>query len=142
MTQATRARLKPNAIISPIDRPLFDKASIMGRSRRIDTSAEVWQIGETEPVRLSWSALSRFPDVLVSEIKYAMEFFLEKLSPRTVANFFEILKRLCASIDEWEHACAFHASVKYFDDNNKPYWDLPILHFPCEPTTGIDLANA
>jgi hypothetical protein len=48
----------------------------------------------------------------------------------------------CASIDEWEHACAFHASVKYFDDNNKPYWDLPILHFPCEPTTGIDLANA
>lgn len=114
MTQATHARLKANAFISPIDRPLFDKAFIMSRSRRIDTSAEVWQIGETEPVRLSWSALSRFPDVLVSEIKYAIEFFLEKLSPRTVANFFEILKRLCASIDEWEDELSLAKQLSEF----------------------------
>ncbi|WP_273023138.1 tyrosine-type recombinase/integrase [Rheinheimera sp.] len=143
MTQATRARLKPNAIISPIDRPLFDKASIMGRSRRIDTSAEVWQIGETEPVSLNWSALSRFPELLVSEIKYALEFFLEKMSPNTVANFFEILKRLCKSIDEWEDEPSLAQQLSEFvfdfivsnrnrDDethlNNLRHWYLRSYH--------------
>lgn len=47
----------------------------------------------------------------------------------------------CASIEEWAHTCAHHASVKFFDDNNKPYWDLLISDFPCEPTTGVDLNN-
>lgn len=55
MTQATRARLKPNAIIPSIERPLFNKAFIMSRSRRIDTSGEVWQIGESHPVALNWT---------------------------------------------------------------------------------------
>lgn len=102
MTQATRARLKSNAIIPPIDRPLFDKAFIMSRSRRIDTSGYIWQIGESDAVVMNWSALSRLPDELVSQIKYAFEYFLAKLAPDSVTGFFDVLKRFSHSIDEWE----------------------------------------
>lgn len=102
MTQANRARLKPNAIVSPIDRPLFDKAFILSRSRRIDTSGDVWQIGETEPVVLNWALLSRYPDELLSQIKYAFEYFLSKLAPDSLMRFFRALRRLCHFVDEWE----------------------------------------
>jgi len=46
-----------------------------------------------------------------------------------------------APIGEWVHACSHHASVAYFPDNNKPYWDLPIGNFPCEPTVGLEIAS-
>lgn len=102
MTQATRARLKHNAIIPPIERPLFDKPFIISRSRQIDTSGNVWQIGETEPVSLNWTLLARYPDELLSQIKYAFEYFLSKLAPDSVMRFFKALKQLCHFVDEWE----------------------------------------
>ena len=102
MTQATRARLKPNAIIPSIERPLFNKAFIMSRSRRIDTSGEVWQIGESHPVALNWTLLSRYPDELLSQIKYAFEYFLSKLAPDSVMRFLKVLRQLCHFVDEWE----------------------------------------
>jgi hypothetical protein len=47
----------------------------------------------------------------------------------------------CATIEEWAHACAHHATVDYFSDNNKPYWNLGIECFPCEPTVGLEMNN-
>lgn len=102
MTQATRARLKHNATIPPIERPLFDKPFIISRSRQIDTSGNVWQIGETEPVSLNWALLGRYPDELLSQIKYAFEYFLSKLAPDSVMRFFKALRQLCHFVDEWE----------------------------------------
>ena len=46
-----------------------------------------------------------------------------------------------ASVEEWAHACAHHATVDFFPDNNKPYWNLELAHFPCEPTVGLEIAN-
>lgn len=48
----------------------------------------------------------------------------------------------CAPIAEWSHACAHYASVAYFPDNGKPYWELLITHFPGEPTVGLEINNA
>lgn len=102
MTHATRARLKYNAIIPSLERPLFDKPFIMSRSRRIDTSGDTWQIGEAVPLVLKWTSLIRFPEQLVSQVKYAFEFYLLKLAPNSVGRIFEILKNFSHSIDEWE----------------------------------------
>lgn len=102
MTQPRRSRLKSNAIIPSLERPLFNKASIMGRSRQIDTSGDLWQIGESDAVVLNWTALSRLPAELTSQIKYAFEYSLAGLAPDTVSGYFDVLKKFFASVDEWE----------------------------------------
>ncbi|WP_445428282.1 hypothetical protein [Alishewanella sp. HL-SH05] len=82
--------------------PLFNKAYIVTRSRRVDTSGDVWQIGESTPIILNWDALSSLPKQLVSEIKYAFKYYLEKLSPLTVYNVMDVLKRFALSVDDWD----------------------------------------
>jgi len=47
----------------------------------------------------------------------------------------------CSPVGDWVHACGHYGSVAYFPDNNKPYWDLPIEHFPGEPTVGLEIVN-
>lgn len=117
MKRASHARLTPNAIIVPIERPLFNKEFIISRSRHISTSGDIWQLGEADPVVLNWTQINRFPAQLVSEIKYAAEYFLANLSPRTVAQRFEVLKRFCHTGDEWEEESdlAEQLSERIFD---------------------------
>lgn len=37
---------------------------------------------------------------------------------------------VCASITDWSTLCHAYGTVSRFEDNNKPYWSLPITHFP------------
>lgn len=39
-----------------------------------------------------------------------------------------------AHIWEWAERCWLHGEVKLFPDNQKPYFDLKVADFPCEPT--------
>jgi hypothetical protein len=39
-----------------------------------------------------------------------------------------------APIQDWEYAAWEYAEIKRFSDNNKPYYDLSIDDFPCQPT--------
>ncbi|MDX1537279.1 tyrosine-type recombinase/integrase [Arsukibacterium sp.] len=102
MTQPRRSRLKFNAVIPPLERPLFNKTSIKSRSRQIDTLGDVWQIGESDAVTLNWSFLSRLPEELTSQVKYTFEYFLSGLAPDTVSGYFDVLKKFFNSVDEWE----------------------------------------
>lgn len=36
----------------------------------------------------------------------------------------------CARISVWSGLCHDYGTVERFDDNNKPYWSLPIERFP------------
>lgn len=38
----------------------------------------------------------------------------------------------CARIEVWNALCHAHGTVARFDDNNKPYWSLPIVNFPTD----------
>ena len=40
-----------------------------------------------------------------------------------------------APIDYWIDACDRNAERLFFEDNLKPYWNLGLEHFPCEPTS-------
>jgi integrase len=102
MTQPRRSRLKSNAVIPSLERPLFNKASIKSRSRQVDTSGDVWHIGESYAESLNWTVFARLPDELISQIKYTFEYFLASLAPDTVSGYFDALKQLFNSVDEWE----------------------------------------
>ena len=102
MISASRTKLKPNAIVKQIERPLFNKEFIISRSRRIDTSGDIWQIGESDPIVLNWEPLGSLPSELISQIKYTVEHLLVKLSPNTVMSIFEVLKRLSRIGYDWE----------------------------------------
>lgn len=39
-----------------------------------------------------------------------------------------------APIKDWEYACWQYAEIKRFSDNNKPYYNLLVSDFPCQPT--------
>ena len=39
-----------------------------------------------------------------------------------------------ALLPEWEQQCHLFGEKKFFDDNNKAYWDLPYKRFPSEPS--------
>ena len=103
MIHQRRSRLKSNAIIPAIERPLFNKASIKSRSRQIDTSKDIWQIGESDAVVLNWTALSDLPEELISQIKYTFEYFLAGLAPDTVSHYFDSLKLFFNSVAEWDY---------------------------------------
>jgi hypothetical protein len=36
----------------------------------------------------------------------------------------------CADVDLWSTACYQHADRKFFEDNNRAYWELPRSAFP------------
>lgn len=44
--------------------------------------------------------------------------------------------RVChAPVNDWATACYQHAERLFFPDNMRPYWNLPVEHFPCDFTT-------
>lgn len=61
MKKKARTRLKSNFVIQALERPIFNKPHVLSRSRQIDTSGDVWEIGESHPVSLNWSAFSELP---------------------------------------------------------------------------------
>lgn len=39
----------------------------------------------------------------------------------------------CAPVDQWVDACGTFAERAFFEDNGRPYWNLPYQDFPTEP---------
>lgn len=133
MKKKARTRLKSNFVIQPLERPIFNKPHVLSRSRQIDTSGDVWEIGESHPVSLNWSSFSELPTELVSQIKYAFECILVTLAPDTVRGCFDSLRLFFSSIDYWGNDDSVSAQLTEY------LFDYIITHRNSSDETGLNI---
>lgn len=126
--EAAFVELFPNHHRSGLDRPPLAVAQLGVKERNtpdyltVDSYVECMGIGGKQPS-------------LKLKIEKAIALAMWNNDKPTDLFVWNSTKRLWwrAPIWDWIDACAMHATVHTFPDNNKPYWQLQPEHFPTEP---------
>lgn len=94
------ARVINQEIQDPPDQLFFNEPQIRGRSRLIDTSGQIWRVGETSNQMINFNLITLRNPCLIDQFKYFLAEKLHKWSPATAENHFKAIVRFLNSCSE------------------------------------------
>ncbi len=80
--------------------PLFTDVRVKGRDRFIDTSTEVWRIGDVKNRSINFYLIKLRNHFLLDQLKYCLSEWLKSWAPDTVSNHFNAIKNFLNSCSE------------------------------------------
>lgn len=85
----------------------FDLPSAQSRIRQINTTSDVWHIGEVQPVPINFNRVHSYSSPILSRIIHQLKFFiareLPRKSPETIASDFGSILKFVNSFDWQDH---------------------------------------